>query len=115
MKLLPATFLLLTLAAPALAQQVIPATADPRIHVPLTEWTFWRGDLTVEAVSANTSPPQGQNVTVPHTWNNLDGQDGGGNYFRGDGWYRRTLTITPDMAQRTRYLRFEGVNRRAEV
>ena len=27
-------------------------------------------------------------ITLPHTWNNLDGQDGG-SYFRGIGWYRR--------------------------
>src|ERR1700750_2935591 len=25
-------------------------------------------------------------VSVPHTWNAQDGQDGGGNYYRGTGW-----------------------------
>ena len=24
-----------------------------------------------------------QQVNLPHTWNNLDGQDGGNDYFRG--------------------------------
>ena len=23
-------------------------------------------------------------INIPHTWNNLDGQDGGNDYFRGD-------------------------------
>ena len=23
-------------------------------------------------------------VTLPHTWNNMDGQDGGGDYWRGE-------------------------------
>ena len=33
---------------------------------------------------------QGENfvaVTLPHTWNNLDGQDGGNDYFRGSCCY----------------------------
>ena len=33
-------------------------------------------------------------VDVPHTWNNLDGQDGGSNYYRGIGWYRHPLNLT---------------------
>lgn len=30
-------------------------------------------------------------VTLPHTWNALDGQDGGNNYHRGTCWYVREL------------------------
>jgi len=30
-------------------------------------------------------------VTLPHTWNNLDGQDGGNDYFRGECRYKRAL------------------------
>ena len=31
-------------------------------------------------------------VTLPHTWNAIDGQDGGNDYYRGIGWYRRHYT-----------------------
>ena len=32
-----------------------------------------------------------QKVTIPHTWNNLDGQDGGDDYFRGTCTYETTF------------------------
>ena len=31
------------------------------------------------------------NVALPHTWNNLDGQDGGADYWRGIGIYNIDL------------------------
>lgn len=33
----------------------------------------------------------GETVVLPHTWNALDGQDGGNNYYRGTCWYVREL------------------------
>ena len=33
-------------------------------------------------------------VDVPHTWNALDGQDGGNDYFRGKGVYEKTFDIS---------------------
>ena len=30
-------------------------------------------------------------VALPHTWNNLDGQDGGNDYWRGIGTYKIDL------------------------
>ena len=32
-----------------------------------------------------------QTVDLPHTWNALDGQDGGDNYYQGIGWYQKIL------------------------
>ena len=37
-------------------------------------------------------------VTLPHTWNATDGQDGGSNYYRGIGWYRRHYTLPASAA-----------------
>jgi len=37
--------------------------------------------------------PSWTSIALPHTWNNLDGQDGGGTYFQGIGWYRRHRTV----------------------
>ena len=43
-----------------------------------------RGDASgVEAANVDDAGFEG--VTVPHTWNALDGQDGGDDYFRGVG------------------------------
>lgn len=46
-------------------------------------------------------------LSLPHTWNNLDGQDGGNNYYRGPAWYRRHLAATP-AAGKTYVLKFDG-------
>ena len=54
-----------------------------------------------------------ETVSLPHTWNAQDGQDGGNDYDRGA--YTYTLTLpdpTPGMEQ---YLQFEGANHIARV
>ena len=30
-------------------------------------------------------------VNLPHTWNNIDGQDGNNDYYRGTGYYAKTI------------------------
>ena len=47
-------------------------------------------------------------VNLPHTWNNLDGQDGGNNYYRGIGWYRVHYTVDGSYANRHFFLKFDG-------
>ncbi len=52
-------------------------------------------------------------VALPHTWNALDGQDGGNDYWRGTGYYKIDLPDpTPGKRQ---YIQFEGANHIAEV
>jgi beta-galactosidase len=55
-------------------------------------------------------------VNVPHTWNALDGQDGGNDYYRGIGVYEKTFEI-PKYNHETQevYLEFQGVNSSAFV
>lgn len=55
-------------------------------------------------------------VDIPHTWNALDGQDGGDDYRRGEASYRRGFSA-PDFDQNTQqvYLQFDGVNASAIV
>ena len=33
----------------------------------------------------------GEAVALPHTWNAVDGQDGGNDYYRGTCWYTLAL------------------------
>ena len=55
-------------------------------------------------------------VDIPHTWNALDGQDGGDDYKRGTSCYRKVFAM-PDFDGDTQqvYLQFEGVNASARV
>ena len=52
---------------------------------------------------------------LPHTWNNLDGQDGGCNYYQGIGWYRLHYTVSTNEAGRRLFLKFDGANIVADV
>ena len=54
-------------------------------------------------------------VTLPHTWNAIDGADGGGNYVRGDGWYRRHIAYDPSWKGQHVFVDFRAANRVAEV
>lgn len=54
-------------------------------------------------------------VDLPHTWNALDGQDGGDDYFRGVCIYEKQIP-RPEMLEKERvYLQFRGVNASANV
>ena len=37
-------------------------------------------------------PDTAERISLPHTWNNEDGQDGGNDYFRGTAYYAKTIT-----------------------
>ena len=45
---------------------------------------------------------------MPHSWNTQDGQDGGSNYYRGVGWYRKTLTVPATFVGKSITLEFGG-------
>lgn len=55
-------------------------------------------------------------VDLPHTWNNIDGQDGGNDYWRGTCTYK-TRFAAPAFDAETQqvWLQFEGVNASAKV
>src|SRR5262249_27247064 len=53
-----------------------------------SDWRFVRTDVP-DAQESDAPDSAWSKVTVPHTWNVHDGQDGGAIYYRGVGWYRR--------------------------
>jgi beta-galactosidase len=73
-------------------------------------WRFFKGVQTLEELNTAESIK----VNLPHTWNNLDGQDGGSDYFRGKCFYRKKIAITKK-ENKEYYLEFRGVNAMAEV
>ena len=70
-------------------------------------WTFIKADHPADG--------EGVAVTLPHTWNAEDGQDGGDDYYRGQCWYLRDLD-KPELPEGGRaWLEFEGAAMTAEV
>lgn len=87
-----------------------------------SNWKFHKGYLN-NGFSKDIDDSDWDNVKLGHTWNNIDGQDGKPNnqdindtdYFRGDGWYRKHLIIDDNDSDKLIFLRFQGVNTKAEV
>ena len=52
-------------------------------------------------------------VVLPHTWNNLDGQDGGNDYWRGVGTYE--IALPNPTEGKKQYIEFKGANHVATV
>ena len=52
-------------------------------------WKFLKADIPYE--TALQYAERGEDVTLPHTWNAIDGQDGGNDYHRGTCWYVHEL------------------------
>jgi beta-galactosidase len=91
------------------------AHAAPRQRVDLNAgWSFLPGDEPL-AIQRGFDDSHWQKVDLPHTWNAQDGQDGGANYRRGAGWYRRTLTLDRPLKARRLYLQFDGASLAADV
>ncbi len=72
-------------------------------------WTF-----TKEMPSSLDSLPDGEKLDLPHTWNAVDGQDGGNDYYRGKCWYFKTFSSSEFGGDEV-WIEFGGVNSSAEV
>jgi beta-galactosidase len=85
--------------------------SEPRQTINLnSDWRFQRADEPVARL-IDFDDSSWESISLPHTWNNLDGQDGGNNYYRGGAWYRRHLTFDPltqDLKGKSLFLRFDG-------
>ena len=75
-----------------------------------TGWRFFKNCNSIEEMDTIESIK----VNLPHTWNNLDGQDGGNDYFRGKCFYRKKIALTKK-ENKVYYLEFRGVNAMSEV
>ncbi|MBR0207065.1 MAG: glycoside hydrolase family 2 protein [Clostridia bacterium] len=75
-------------------------------------WRFLKAAVPVETAMAYAD--RGEAVTLPHTWNALDGQDGGNDYHRGLCWYVREVTAE-ELSGEVNFLEVNGANHTAEV
>ena len=75
------------------------------------KWAFTKNSGTLP----ETMPSDWESVTLPHSWNSTDGQDGGNDYYRGTCYYARELKKS-ELAPHDRYhLEIEGANSSADV
>lgn len=58
---------------------------------------------------------RGEAVSLPHTWNAKDGQDGGNDYYRGTCWYAKKFAKADLPDGERYYIEFEGVAMTADV
>ena len=77
-----------------------------------TKWAFSK-----EATALPAEMPKNWVwVNLPHTWNNIDGIDGGNDYYRGTCYYANTVDKVEFLPKADRYyLEFEGANSSATV
>src|SRR2546430_438438 len=105
----------LVVAVPLAAHAATYTPPSLRQRVDLnTGWRFIRTDVS-GAQNPTFNDSAWSAVTVPHTWNAKDGEDGGNNYYRGIGWYRRHYTAPATYAGKKLWLQFAGVTTVADV
>ena len=76
-----------------------------------TKWAFSK-----EATEApKTMPEKWYWVTLPHTWNDIDGQDGGNDLYRGTAYYAKTIKKIDLPEAEKYYLEVNGANSSAKV
>ena len=76
-----------------------------------TDWTFIRS----AGSPAEAAGSPGEAVNLPHTWNAVDGQDGGNDYYRGKCWYVRELARPVLEEGGEAWLEFAGAAHTAEI
>ncbi|MBP3704920.1 MAG: glycoside hydrolase family 2 protein, partial [Clostridia bacterium] len=75
------------------------------------KWAF-----TKMADAVPTSMPERWDwVNLPHTWNAIDGQDGGNDFYRGTCYYAKTIDKLDLPAADRYYLEIRGANSSADV
>ncbi|MDN4501526.1 glycoside hydrolase family 2 TIM barrel-domain containing protein [Alteromonadaceae bacterium BrNp21-10] len=92
------------------------ASETLRPMVPLDgQWQFIKDSSSTPAELLQRTPnQQWQVVSVPHTFNADDADDGGG-YFRGAGWYQTDFNLGDIEQIRSYFLQFDGAALHTEV
>ena len=75
------------------------------------KWAFTKNATEVP----RTMPEKWDWVTLPHTWNAIDGQDGGNDYYRGTAYYAKQLKKFDLPEADKYYMEFHGANSSADL
>jgi len=88
-------------------------------------WLFFKGEIE-NGSNVGLDVSNWKEVTLPHTWNAFDVQNGGGKitgilnhenygYFRGVGWYRKELLFPSDVSSKRVFIHFKAAGSVADV
>ena len=72
-----------------------------------SDWKFQLGDVS-NAEQPDFNDGNWQTISIPHNWGWEEAQQGK-DFYRGPGWYRRELSVTPETGKRY-FLRFEAAS-----
>lgn len=75
------------------------------------KWAFSK----LAAAVPEAMPDKWDWVTLPHTWNNIDGQDGGADYYRGTCYYVKEFEKKELPEGKQYFLEINGANSSADV
>ena len=78
-------------------------------------WLFTKDASRVNDDHTASNTSEWDTVTLPHTWNAVDGQDGGNDYYRGTCYYTKKLALADCQNAEEVYIEFEGANSSADV
>ncbi len=106
-------FLKLFILATIVSQGILQAQVRNVINIS-QDWKYTKTD-TIFAKDIKFDDKKWETINLPHTWNNLDGQDGGNNYFRGACWYRKLVNIPFEFSKKKIYLKFNSANCKTDV
>ena len=71
-------------------------------------WNFYKGEISTPFSSETDL--KWEKVTIPHSWNTQDILDDENGYYRGEGWYKKTMTIPQIYDNQQVFLLFEAAN-----
>lgn len=86
--------------------------AQRQIETINSGWRFYKGNIE-NAISEDINTANWETVNIPHTWN-IDAYTKK-DYYRGVGWYRKSLFIPDITRDKQIFIKFEGVNAAAEI
>jgi beta-galactosidase len=91
------------------------ALAQTRTRYAINEsWWFKKGEVPLGEYPS-TPITDWEKVNLPHSWNTSDVEDELRGYYMGAGWYRKNLTIAPELKGKKLFLYFEGAGHTADV
>ena len=80
-----------------------------------SSWLFTKDAALVSENHAALNTADWEAINLPHTWNAVDGQDGGNDYYRGTCYYTKKLALSDCQGAEQIYIEFEGANSSADV
>ena len=76
-------------------------------------WKFLKDDV-MEAIEDSCHVQKWDDVSIPHTWNDMDGANGV-DYYKGVCWYRKSFRVDQVDEKKQMFIEFQGANSIADV